>query len=64
MEMGSNNVLTGPKLLFPVPDVSLGRYLYQCLSSHGDRIAQVSAVVTVLVNISVALRQLWTLGKV
>jgi hypothetical protein len=55
MEMRSKNVLTGPKHLFPIPDVSVGRYLYQCLSSHGHRIAQVSADVTVLVLISVLL---------
>jgi hypothetical protein len=48
MEMGSKNVLTGPKFVFPIADVSLGRYLYKCLSSYGDRIAQVTGVVTVL----------------
>jgi hypothetical protein len=52
MEMGSKNVLTGSKLSFPIPDVSLGRYLYQRLSSHGDRVAQVSAVVTGLAVIA------------
>ncbi|XP_069682668.1 luciferin 4-monooxygenase-like isoform X3 [Periplaneta americana] len=37
-------VLTGPKLTHSVPNISLGQHLYQCLSSHGEKVAQVDAV--------------------
>jgi hypothetical protein len=34
-------ILSGPKDLYSVPDVPLGKYLYDKLKEHGNKIAQV-----------------------
>jgi hypothetical protein len=40
--MASQHILSGPEMLLKIPDISLGRYLYQKLVSHGNAVAMVS----------------------
>jgi hypothetical protein len=42
--MASQHILSGPEVSLTVPDISLGRYLYERLVSHGDAVAMVSVI--------------------
>jgi hypothetical protein len=46
--MASQRILNGPELSVPIPSISLGRYLYQRLVNHGNRVAMVGATLLVL----------------
>ncbi|KAJ9585733.1 hypothetical protein L9F63_002523 [Diploptera punctata] len=62
-------VINGPKNINPVPHVPLGKYFYQKIMEHGDKIAQVDAVTgetrmysqLLTLSLSVA-NSLWTRG--
>ena len=41
-------ILSGPKDLYSVPDVPLGKYLYDKIKEHGNKIAQVSSCLFLL----------------
>ncbi|XP_069682650.1 luciferin 4-monooxygenase-like isoform X2 [Periplaneta americana] len=42
--MSSENILSGPEPLGTTPDISLGRYMYEALKKHGNKISMVDAV--------------------
>ncbi|PNF29545.1 Luciferin 4-monooxygenase [Cryptotermes secundus] len=42
--MASQHILSGPEISITVPDISVGRYLYQSLVRHGNAVAMVDAV--------------------
>jgi len=39
--MASQFILRGPDQVDSIPDISLGRHLYQSLVNHGNRVAMV-----------------------
>lgn len=47
--MASQFIVSGPGLV-ATPDISLGRYLYQSLVKHGNRVAAVGVTLLLLLS--------------
>jgi hypothetical protein len=47
--MASQHILSGPEISLTVPDISLGRHLYERLVSNGDAVGMVGVTLQIIV---------------